>query len=323
MSRTCFHANHYSFSTTLALALWLLSNTLLIQTAHAQEDDTLPWYQIEVVIFENRGYSPHGPDSEAWPRDIFLAYPIDSLFLLTPEELKAREEAGKLARKQTSDAMDDSKLEPGETAFVELDESMQQLRREKNAINRERDMRVLFHKTWRQPVASREQTPSVIVQGGNQYDDHYELEGSVKISVSRYLHVDANLWFTSFEANIGQEDNWWPPLPTPPSKNQDAAAAALDLASEETIYATTTPPWQTQSKQNSNIRFGMDSADENAEPGKRDSLRNYVTREIIKLEQSRRMRSGELHYLDHPKLGIIIRIDTYKQDGEKESDTQR
>jgi len=30
---------------------------------------------------------------------------------------------------------------------------------------------------------------------------------------------------------------------------------------------------------------------------------------FMTLAQSRRMRSGELHYLDHPKLGIVVRID--------------
>ena len=27
------------------------------------------------------------------------------------------------------------------------------------------------------------------------------------------------------------------------------------------------------------------------------------------LDESRRMRSEEVHYLDHPKLGIIVRVD--------------
>jgi hypothetical protein len=27
------------------------------------------------------------------------------------------------------------------------------------------------------------------------------------------------------------------------------------------------------------------------------------------LSESRRMRSEELHYLDHPKLGLVVRID--------------
>ncbi len=29
----------------------------------------------------------------------------------------------------------------------------------------------------------------------------------------------------------------------------------------------------------------------------------------MRLSQSRRMRSGEVHYLDHPKLGVVVRID--------------
>jgi hypothetical protein len=30
---------------------------------------------------------------------------------------------------------------------------------------------------------------------------------------------------------------------------------------------------------------------------------------FMTLAQSRRMRSEELHYLDHPKLGVVVRID--------------
>lgn len=30
---------------------------------------------------------------------------------------------------------------------------------------------------------------------------------------------------------------------------------------------------------------------------------------VWRLAESRRMRSGEIHYLDHPRLGIIVRID--------------
>ena len=32
----------------------------------------------------------------------------------------------------------------------------------------------------------------------------------------------------------------------------------------------------------------------------------------IHFRESRRMRSGELHYLDHPKLGVIVRVDPIK-----------
>ena len=40
-----------------------------------------------------------------------------------------------------------------------------------------------------------------------------------------------------------------------------------------------------------------------------DSSSAIPTTGHIRFKQSRRMRSGELHYLDHPKLGVIVRID--------------
>ncbi|MFV2091051.1 MAG: CsiV family protein [Pseudomonadales bacterium] len=29
----------------------------------------------------------------------------------------------------------------------------------------------------------------------------------------------------------------------------------------------------------------------------------------MQIKESRRMRSTEIHYLDHPKLGLVVRID--------------
>jgi hypothetical protein len=30
---------------------------------------------------------------------------------------------------------------------------------------------------------------------------------------------------------------------------------------------------------------------------------------VVLLRESRRLRSGELHYLDHPKLGVLVRVE--------------
>ena len=42
----------------------------------------------------------------------------------------------------------------------------------------------------------------------------------------------------------------------------------------------------------------------------------------MELSESRRVRSGDLHYLDHPKFGIIVRIDTIEIPQELESALQ-
>ena len=33
---------------------------------------------------------------------------------------------------------------------------------------------------------------------------------------------------------------------------------------------------------------------------------------VYSMQQSRRMRSGELHYLDHPVFGLAIKVTPYK-----------
>lgn len=40
--------------------------------------------------------------------------------------------------------------------------------------------------------------------------------------------------------------------------------------------------------------------------------RNEASGRFIHIRQSRRMRSGELHYLDHPQIGAIIRIERFE-----------
>lgn len=42
-----------------------------------------------------------------------------------------------------------------------------------------------------------------------------------------------------------------------------------------------------------------------------DKNTDYVTKRIVKISQQRSMRSNEIHYIDHPLLGIIVKIVPY------------
>ena len=110
--------------------------------------------------------------------------------------------------------------------------------------------RILGHGRWHQRIASRgEQTPILIQLGDFLKDGLREVEGYIELSLGRFLHVNARLWFA-----VNDED------------------VRDDLLVD---------PW---------------SPDE--------SDHSYY-----ELLESRRMRSGEPHYLDHPAIGILIRID--------------
>ena len=255
-----------------------------------------PWYQVELIVFE---HSLDPNTEEQWPRNIALAYPPNVRYLINPEE--AQEQSSELS--EISAGTDSASIE---TPFVLLDAQHMELRNSAAAIKRERQYRLLFHETWRQPMVSLDASPAIIIIGGEKYENHNELEGTITLSVSRYLHLRTNLWLTQFESNYGQTIGHWPPLPKRPLRPEE-------MASESTL--------------NTNVEFGLNTwkPSEPVFPAKEGlynlehmennygylSQQPFVTKNIVLVEQQRRMRSDELHYIDHPKVGILIRIRNY------------
>ncbi len=99
------------------------------------------------------------------------------------------------------------------------------------------------------------------------------LDGTVTVVVSRYLHVHADLHYTKpvdWRAEVGATRS------APRRSEESDGADAQDDASVE------------------RRRVAM------ARDGKGRAVLSYP------FEQRRRMRSGELHYLDHPVLGMLV-----------------
>lgn len=48
-----------------------------------------------------------------------------------------------------------------------------------------------------------------------------------------------------------------------------------------------------------------------------EKTQEYLVKRIVKLSQDRSMRSNEVHYIDHPLLGIIVKIIPYEATGSK------
>ena len=118
-----------------------------------------------------------------------------------------------------------------------LAEDSLQLRAEARRIRRAPDLQVIWHGRWMQPTPPRDAGEPLLLQAGPQPDGVHQLEGTLQVTLGRYLHFRAQLW--------------------------------------QPAMATTQP---------------------HALP-------------YTELNESRTMRSGELHYLDHPKIGVLVRID--------------
>jgi hypothetical protein len=269
----------------------LLLLVLAAGTTVAQQTDSADshrWYQIEVFIYANN--NPSAVYEESWPKDLGLTYPEPLVALIDPEQLRMAEDETD-AINSGPNLLDPQTVPQAEAPvpLLLLGAEQQQLNRIANSILRQADFRLLFHKVWRQPLNDREHSENILILGGEQFDQHYELEGTINISVERYLHIATNLWLNTFISNIGDNSSPWPLLPAIP-------VTRADVREENTDPFTT--PFHTS--------FSLGSEFE-ALTGNQ-----YTVERTVVMRQHRRMRSNELHYLDHPLMGLLLKITPYE-----------
>ncbi|GLR64705.1 CsiV family protein [Marinospirillum insulare] len=146
--------------------------------------------------------------------------------------------------------------------------------READALKRNKDYRLLFHETWRMRLVSEDRSLPLLIEGGDYYDGMPELQGKLKLSVARYLHLETDLFLNTFE-----------PLA---ESNQDTPLARslhpLPLAEEQLDP--------------SKLRKGSSLVEG-----------QYKVKDSAGMHQRRRMRSGDLHFIDSPYLGLLIKIE--------------
>lgn len=296
--------------------LYLLSLLATLPILANTQESEERWYQIEMIIF-SQGGSPFS-NEEVWRHDIALSYPPDWRELLDAEALAIRQQEALNALNTSSEALpreilseeapsteEDSELDNNKTldphTLLLLEKDEHSLKAHAGQLARSNRYRVLFHGAWRQALLPRDKAPGIIIQGGDSYDSHFQLEGSVKFSVERYLHVETNLWLTDFSTNFGQERKPWPNLPLPPNKKNV-------INDTQFIDDRGTGFWNRFDNQLSGNEF------ENI------LSKNYIVNNIVLMnqKQSRAMRSTELHYLDNPQLGVLVKIIPYEKLEESE-----
>lgn len=303
---------------TPTLSAWLTSAVILIFTSPSLASGKV--YQVEVIIFE-RGAHSSGDDPEGWQKNILLEYPENWQRLIDPQEEAARQAQ---ADQESSLRLSDDFLQTlaeergdgtqaalpavvqpsspdGPKYFEFLAEETRGLRQTRNALTRRNHYRVLFHETWLQPIGNSAKPLALILHGGKRYGDHYELQGYINLSVSRFLHIQTNLWLSEFSVNYGQDIGHWPQLPLEPHLAASRAPSSDALGAEHHSSDADIANLPSQKPHPSWEDHAASWTEEIAESP-------YVVSQVSTLQQKRRMRSGELHYLDHPRLGLLIKI---------------
>ncbi|HTF84034.1 MAG TPA: CsiV family protein [Cellvibrio sp.] len=245
------------------------------------------WYQVEMVVFARQN-----PDSqEYWPTNIKLGYPLNWVELKNPDSASQ-------TNTTTTDApaVAQPSVDLLRDPFYLLPDSDKKLRNHAAALQRDPRYRILAHHAWRQFIGDQKRAPAILIKGGNAFGNHRELEGSITLSVAQYLQLRTNLWFSEFEINYGQAPGEWPQLPQSPNqlRAEILAADRAEPASEMSDF----DQWSSLNTMTTEATLSNLS-----EP--------YLTKRIVLMEQERRMRSSEMHYLDHPLFGLIIQITPY------------
>lgn len=208
------------------------------------------WYEVELIVFSRT--NPHW-DAEVWPQ-----------FYERPDLGPAISLGGNSA------AVLGKGYNP--KAFTPLAQNEYRLSEASARLASSSNYQVLMHTAWRQPglerdkaVAVQLQTQASAARAAEPVDNEAygalpeeRLNGTVRLVLSRYLHLETELYYTP-EESAGYFSN-----------------------------------------------VGLNSTEASPQDSG-ETMRSMLPRYFL-LKDSRRMRSRELHYIDHPLLGVIALV---------------
>jgi Peptidoglycan-binding protein, CsiV len=291
--------------------------TLPVVAQEVGVEDT-PWYQIEILIFSQQDLYRE----EKHRMDVQLSYPDNWRNLYDPSS--PQNKVGNSASSETGSALNpsasletDSALNPMTSTnslaeaeiepYVALPQHLLKLAPDHHVLKRAPGYKPLYHKAWRQQGLDFQQSPWILLQGGEQYGNHHELEGSIRLVKNRYLHIQANLWkarFASLAPSLMMEtvhsDTAIPGIYSPESPT-----------AEESLLT-----WPKLPDLPSLPNFPSFPSTEVAEGFTPSTLNNdkFQVTDIITLEQSSRVSQDEITYLDHPEMGVLVLVSQYEEE---------
>lgn len=294
---------------SICRALFIAIVCSLSSPAFSSDDQ---WYQVELIVFEHLDKSGL---QETWPLEPGRPNLSNAKELKTLEQLSKASTPVSGHRKQLEELLAaekdvynedpvEEKQRPAvdQTSFLDnfilvKDENLQ-LKDAKERVQKQGSYRIIFHKGWKQKITSKKLAEKLRLVGGkvytpttsrqqpaNSFGDEiameqdylgsgldmeatHEVDGTLLISKGRFLHIDADLVFTRPMKVL-----------TPATGLEGSLTASSPKVSLANVHNRN--QWQGET----NARL-----------------------QPFRLNQSVRMRSNEVQYIDHPLYGILVAI---------------
>lgn len=276
----------------LSLILLLgLSTNVFAAVAETVEEQ---WYEIEIIIFENLDQA--GISSESWPNNPGLPNYNDAIELMPPQTTTPENsEAINLDNVFSTDsAMPDESAGPAVTeelpaAEPALPEPFQMLPNDElNLTAQEIKLSSsehhypLLHVAWRQPVLSQEEAKAVHIYSNMEQAQTDDMQSSLEA-----LAIPPHNEFFTYQASPDEES----PM--------NVIDGTIKITRGRYLHLEADILYRVQPEDNNQFNiFGFKKHDEELT--------------VFRMQESRRLRSGELHYFDHPLFGMLVMITPYQ-----------
>ena len=170
------------------------------------------------------------------------------------------------------------------------------------------DIEVIWHQAWVEALDTAETAyPHEITGQIEKENFRIDLSGTISLYRSRFIHIQPDLEVNQEIFTIPDDAPVADDITETPEETTPESAA---LMGQMNSLPEMTSPVMTESL----TQESTPSPAMKVEP-------EWIPLRAAKIERSRRMRSDEVHYLDHPLLGIVVKVSPWVASPEEETAT--
>ena len=294
--------------------------TLILACGFVPGAQGASWYTVEMIVFERIGDA--NLDDEVWLADPGRPPIEESVEIDRASGLALAEELGEGGA-------------AAPYAFRPLNRSQFRLGGVFSRLRDSRDYRPLLHIAWHQPGYSSRQAKHAHIQGYRDAQSEAAtssftleawpvIDGTVQLYRRRFLHLRADLLYYRSDPREGVESlattGVLPSAAATSEETQEGSAGTAGQTSSSgseaggEVTVSALPGGSSlaaTAAADSSLALESEFAPDPRTTGEHRGVADAGPPPVFRMTTSRRMRPGELHYLDHPLFGVLVIVTRY------------